>query len=201
MMAQVITLMYRVLIADDEESIRGLLQAHVEHLGHEVVGVAEDGEEAVRFASDVQPDLAILDIRMPVLDGIEAAHRILEVHPCPVIFLTGYAEEELLSRAEETGAFYYLMKPFRSEDLAPAIALSVARFRQLQEREKALAKAKDDLEARKTVERAKGVLIDQHGMSEHDAFRAIHFAARRSNLPMSKIAEQILETGQPPDNE
>jgi len=189
---------YRVLIADDEEPIRGLLKAHIENQGHEVIGLAEDGEEAVRLAEQFQPDLAILDIRMPVMDGIEAANQILEAHPCPVIFLTGYAEEELLSRAEETGAFYYLLKPFRSEDLAPAITLSVARFRQLQERERALAKAKEDLEGRKVVERAKGILIDTHGMSEHDAFRTIHFAARRSNQPMAKVAEEIIATGQPP---
>ena len=163
--------------------------------------MAADGEEAVRLAEDRQPDLAILDIRMPVVDGIEAANRILEFHPCPVIFLTGYAEEELLSRAEETGAFYYLLKPFRAEDLAPAITLSVARFRQLQEREKALMKAKEDLDARKVVERAKGILIDKHGMSEHDAFRAIHFAARRKNKPMASVAEGIIETGMPPSTE
>lgn len=190
--------MYRVLIADDEEAIRGLLRAHIENQGHEVVGTAENGEEAVRMAAEHRPDLAILDIRMPEMDGIEAANQILEVHPCPVIFLTGYAEEELLSRAEETGAFYYLLKPFRSEDLAPAITLSVARFRQLQERERALAKAKEDLEARKVVERAKGILIDAHGMSEHDAFRTIHFAARRSNKPMVQVAEEIISTGNPP---
>lgn len=162
------------------------------------MGVAQDGEEAVRLAEQYQPDLAILDIRMPVMDGIEAANQMLEIHPCAVIFLTGYAEEELLSRAEETGAFYYLLKPFRAEDLAPAITLSVARFRQSQEREKALAKAKEDLEGRKIVERAKGILIDSHGMSEHEAFRAIHFAARRTNTPMSKVAEGIIVTGQPP---
>jgi len=193
--------MYRVLIADDEQPIRELLKAHIEMLGHEVIAMAEDGEEAVQFAQHTQPDLAILDIKMPVLDGIEAANRILETHPCPVIFLTGYAEEELLSKAEETGAFYYLLKPFRAEDLAPAITLSVARFRQLQEREKALAKAKEDLDARKIVERAKGILIDKHGMSEHDAFRAIHFSARRTNRPMAKVAEEIVSTGQPPVSE
>jgi response regulator NasT len=167
-------------------------------LGHEVIALAADGEEAVQYAEHGQPDLAILDIKMPEMDGIEAANRILETHPCPVIFLTGYAEEELLSRAEETGAFYYLLKPFRAEDLAPAITLSVARFRQLKEREKALAKAKEDLDGRKIVERAKGILIDKHGMSEHDAFRAIHFSARRTNQPMSKVAEGIIETGLPP---
>jgi response regulator NasT len=94
-----------------------------------------------------------------------------------------------------------LLKPFRAEDLAPAITLSVARFRQLQEREKALVKAKEDLDARKIVERAKGILIDKHGMSEHDAFRAIHFSARRTNRPMSKVAEEIVETGEPPASE
>ena len=193
--------MYRVLIADDEPAIRELLKAHIEMLGHEVIAMAEDGEEAVQYAQHTQPDLAILDIKMPVLDGIEAANRILETHPCPVIFLTGYAEEELLSKAEETGAFYYLLKPFRAEDLAPAITLSVARFRQLQEREKALMKAKEDLDARKIVQRAKAILIDKHGMSDHDAFRAIHFSARRTNRPMSKVAEEIVSTGEPPSTE
>ncbi|MDQ2986532.1 MAG: response regulator [Armatimonadota bacterium] len=190
--------MYRVLIADDEEPIRLLLKEHIENLGHEVVAMAEDGEEAVLYAQDRQPDLAILDIRMPVVDGIEAANRILEIHPCAVIFLTGFAEEELLSRAEESGAFYYLLKPFRAQDLAPAITLSVARFRQLQERSRALAKAMEDLDARKIVERAKGILIDKHGMTEHEAFRAIHFSARRTNQPMAKVSEKIIETGEPP---
>lgn len=190
--------MYRVLIADDDDDVRSLLRAQIERLGHEVVGEASNGEEAIRLAEETQPEMAILDIRMPGTDGIDAANAILDRAPCPVIFLTGYAEEELVSRAGEAGAFYYLIKPFRSEDLAPAMTLSAARFRQMQEKEKALDRARQDLEARKLVERAKGMLMDQHGLTEQEAFKKIHFAARNSNRPMAAVAMEVLESGQLP---
>jgi response regulator NasT len=184
--------LYRVLIADDDEATRDLLKAQIERLGHAVVGEAGDGAAAVALAEQERPDMAILDIRMPGTDGIDAANEILDRAPCAVIFLTGYAEEELVSRAEEAGAFYYLMKPFRSEDLAPAMTLSAARFRQMQEKEKALKKARADLEDRKLVERAKGKLMDAQGMTEHEAFKKIHFAARNANKQMVEIAREIL---------
>ena len=190
--------MYRVLIADDDEQVRGLLRLQIERLGHEVVAEASNGADAVRLAQENSPDMAILDIRMPVTDGIDAANEILDKAPCPVIFLTGYAEEELVSRAGEAGAFYYLMKPFRSEDLAPAMTLSAARFRQMQEKERLLTQAREDLEARKTIERAKGMLMDQHGLTEKEAFRKIHFAARNTNRPMAAVAVEVLESGRVP---
>ncbi len=190
--------MYRVLIADDDEQVRGLLRIQIERLGHEVVAEASNGADAVKLAQENKPDMAILDIRMPVTDGIDAANEILDKAPCPVIFLTGYAEEELVSRAGEAGAFYYLMKPFRSEDLAPAMTLSAARFRQMQEKERLLTQAREDLESRKTIERAKGILMDQHGLTEQEAFRKIHFAARNTNRPMAAVAVEVLESGRVP---
>lgn len=189
---------YRVLIADDDEAVRSLLRAQIERLGHEVVGEASDGRKAVELAETLRPDMAILDIRMPGHDGIDAANEILDKAPCPVIFLTGYAEEDLVSRAGEAGAFYYLMKPFRAEDLAPAMTLSAARFRQMQEKERLLDQARHDLEERKLVERAKGILMDQHGLTEQEAFRKIHFAARNSNRPMAAVAVEVLESGRVP---
>lgn len=190
--------MYRVLIADDDEDVRGLVRAHIENLGHEVVVEATNGEEAVKLAVEVKPDVAILDIRMPGMTGIDAAHEIMNTAPCPIIFLTAYAEEEIISGAGSSGAFYYLVKPFRAEDLAPAITLSIIRFNQMQETARELEKAKQDLEDRKIIEKAKGVLIDKFQMSEHEAFRKIHFTARSTNRPMVAVATEILESGQMP---
>jgi AmiR/NasT family two-component response regulator len=190
--------MYRVLIADDDTDVRALLRTHIERLGHEIVAEACDGEEAVEMAVQHKPDMAILDIRMPKMDGIDAANLILERAPCPVIFLTGYAEEDMVSRAGEAGAFYYLMKPFRGEDLAPALTLTAARYRQLQEKEKALEQAKQDLEARKLIERAKGLLMEKLGISEQEAFKKIHFAARNSNKAMAAVAAEVVASGNLP---
>lgn len=190
--------MYRVLIADDDDAVRELLKLQLERLGHEVVAQARDGAEAIDLAERHHPDLAILDIRMPVADGIDAAKGILEKSPCPVIFLTGYAEEDTLARAEEAGAYYYMMKPFRSEDLTPAITISMARFKQLKEKERLVTQARKDLEDRKTIEKAKGLLMDEHRMTEQDAFRAIHFAARNSNKTMALVAQEVLSSGKAP---
>lgn len=187
--------MYRVLIADDDDGVREILRIQVERLGHTVLAEARNGREAVDFANQHHPDMAILDIRMPVMDGIDAANEILETAPCAVIFLTAFAEEDMIARAGESGAFYYLVKPFRSEELAPAMALSMARFHQYQEARRLLEKAKQDLADRKTIERAKGMLMQLHGLSEQDAFSRIHFAARSKNKTTVAVAEEVISTG------
>ncbi|MGI8924500.1 MAG: ANTAR domain-containing response regulator [Fimbriimonadales bacterium] len=190
--------MYRLLIADDDDDVRELLRAQLERLGHNVVAEARNGEEAVRLAAQHAPNMAILDVRMPIMDGIDAAHKILHDNPCPVIFLTAYVEEDTVARAGETGAFYYLVKPFRTEDLAPAMTLSAARFNQYQNAQYLLERAKKDLDDRKTIERAKGLLMEQFGLTEQEAFKKIHFAARNSNRHTAAVAAEVLESGQVP---
>lgn len=182
----------RVLIAEDESLTRTILRARLEKLGHQVVAEAENGLQAVEAARATKPDVILMDIRMPEMDGIEAARQIVAEHPCALLFLTAYNDEELVEQATETGALAYLMKPFRKEDLAPALEVAIRRFRQLQDQNQEIACLKEALETRKRIERAKGILMDRHGMTEQDAFSYIHFTARNQNKKMREIAERIL---------
>lgn len=182
----------RVLIAEDESLTRTLLRARLEKLGHQVVGEAENGLQAVETARTTRPDVIIMDIRMPEMDGIEAARQITGERPCAILFLTGFADEGLVEQAGEAGALAYLMKPFRKEDLAPALEVAVRRFRQIQSQSKEIDDLKEALETRKVIERAKGILMDRHGMSEEEAFKRIHFQARNQNKKMREIAESII---------
>lgn len=182
----------RVLIAEDESLTRTILRARLEKLGHQVVAEAENGLQAVEAARATKPDVILMDIRMPEMDGIEAARQIVAEHPCALLFLTAYNDEELVEQATETGALAYLMKPFRKEELAPALEVAIRRFRQLQDQNQEIACLKEALETRKRIERAKGILMDRHGMTEQDAFSYIHFTARNQNKKMREIAERIL---------
>ena len=181
----------RILIAEDETIIRLDLRGLLEREGHEVCAEARNGEEAVELAVLHRPDLAILDVRMPRLDGIEAARRIIADRPVPIVMLTAYGEQELVSRAVEAGVFGYLTKPFRESDLGPAIQTACARHEDLvglREEAESLAEA---LAARKAIERAKGLLMAQAGLSEDEAYRRLRRASQESGRPLRVIAEAL----------
>ncbi len=184
----------RILIAEDETIIRLDLRDLLVRAGHEVVGEARDGEEAVALARALEPDLAIMDVKMPRLDGIEAAKRILDERPMPIVLLTAYGQQELVSRAVEAGVFGYLVKPFREQDLVPAIETARARHGELaavREEADSLAEA---LAARKAIERAKGLLMEKEGLAEADAFDRLRRASQVSGRPLRVIAEAVIDT-------
>jgi AmiR/NasT family two-component response regulator len=159
-----------------------------------VVGEARDGEEAVALAHELEPDLAILDVKMPKLDGIEAARKIMAERPIPIVMLTAYGQNELVSRAVEAGVFGYLVKPFRESDLLPAIQTARARHEELtalREEAESLAEA---LVARKAIERAKGLLMEKERLSEQDAFARLRKASQMSGRPLKVVAEAIVAT-------
>jgi response regulator NasT len=182
----------RVLIAEDEALTRTILRARLEKLGHQVIADAENGAQAVEAATAGKPDVIIMDIRMPEMDGIEAARRIVETNPCAILFLTAFSEDTLVEKAGETGALAYLMKPFRKEDLAPALEIAVRRFRQIQSQKTEIDSLKESLETRKVIDRAKGILMDRQGLTEDQAFKKIHFQARNENKKMREIAQSII---------
>jgi AmiR/NasT family two-component response regulator len=187
----------RILIAEDETIIRLDLRDLLERSGHEIVAEARDGEEAVALAREHEPELAIMDVKMPKLDGIEAAKRILEERPIPIVMLTAYGQEEIVSRAVEAGVFGYLVKPFREQDLVPAIATARARHEELAAVREEAESLADALAARKAIERAKGLLMAKEGLSEADAFDRLRKASQVSGRPMKVIAEAVVATLDP----
>jgi response regulator NasT len=184
----------RILIAEDETIIRLDLREILERAGFEVCAEARDGEEAVELALSEQPDLAILDVKMPRVDGIEAARRILGERPIPIVILTAYGQDELVSRAVEAGVFGYLVKPFRETDLLPAIHAARARHAELQELREEAESLAEALATRKLVERAKGLLMAREGLSEEDAFARLRRASQVSGRPMRVVAEALIAT-------
>ena len=184
----------RILIAEDETIIRLDLRALLESAGFAVCGEAKDGQEAIDLARSEQPDLAVLDVKMPKLDGIEAARRILEERPIPIVMLTAYGQEELVSRAVEAGVFGYLVKPFREQDLVPAIATARARHEELSAVRQEAESLADALAARKAIERAKGLLMEKEGLSETAAFDRLRRASQVSGRPLKVIAEAVIAT-------
>jgi response regulator NasT len=184
----------RILIAEDETIIRLDLRELLEQAGFEVVAEARDGEEAVELARSTGPDLALLDVKMPRVDGIEAARRILDQRAIPIVMVTAYGEEELVARAVEAGVFGYLVKPFRESDLLPAIATARARHEELvalREEADSLAEA---LAARKAIERAKGLLMEREGLTENEAFARLRKASQISGRPLKVVAEALIAT-------
>jgi len=184
----------RILIAEDETIIRLDLRGLLEREGHEVCAEARDGEEAVELAVLHRPELAILDVRMPRLDGIEAARRIIADRPLPIVMLTAYGEQELVSRAVEAGVFGYLTKPFRESDLGPAIQTACARHDDLVGLRKEAESLAEALAARKAIERAKGLLMAKEGLSEEDAFARLRKASQVSGKPLKVVAEAVVAT-------
>jgi response regulator NasT len=184
----------RVLIAEDETIIRLDLRGLLEGAGHEVCAEARDGVEAVELARSEQPDVALLDVKMPRLDGIEAAKQILDERPIPIVMLTAYGQQELVSRAVEAGVFGYLVKPFREGDLLPAIQTASARHEELVALRDEAESLADALAARKAIERAKGILMQQEGLSEQDAFARLRKASQVSGRPLKVVAEALIAT-------
>jgi response regulator NasT len=174
----------RILIAEDETIIRLDLRALLEKSGLEVCAEARDGAEAVELARSEQPDLAIMDVKMPRLDGIEAARRILDERPIPIVMLTAYGQDELVSRAVEAGVFGYLVKPFRESDLLPAIATARARHEELVALREEAESLSEALAARKVIERAKGLLMAKEGLTESEAFDRLRRASQVSGRPL-----------------
>jgi AmiR/NasT family two-component response regulator len=184
----------RILVAEDETIIRLDLRELLERAGFEVCAEARDGEEAVELARSEQPDLAIMDVKMPRVDGIEAARRILDDRPIPIVMLTAYGQEELVSRAVEAGVFGYLVKPFREQDLLPAIQAARARHAELQEVREEAESLAEALAARKVIERAKGLLMEKEKLSEQDAFARLRRASQVSGRSLKVIAEAVVAT-------
>jgi AmiR/NasT family two-component response regulator len=184
----------RVLIAEDETIIRLDLRSLLENNGFSVCGEARDGVEAVEQAMVLIPDLILMDIKMPRLDGIEAARRILDHRPVPIVMLTAFGHEELVARAVASGVFGYLAKPFREQDVIPALVAAQARFEEFAEVKIQAASLLEALEARKAIERAKGILMAKEGLTEDQAFARLRRASQRSGRPMKVIADAVAAT-------
>ena len=190
----------RVVIAEDEALIRLDLKEMLEEEGYSVVAEAGDGESAVEHVTTLRPDLVILDIKMPVLDGISAAERIAAERIAPVVILTAFSQRELVERARDAGAMAYLVKPFTKADLVPAIEIAASRFQETSALESEVATLKDRLEVRKILDRAKGKLQAEHGLSEPEAFRWIQKTSMDQRLAMRAVAERLLDGGMAPDS-
>ena len=184
----------RILVAEDETIIRLDLRALLEQAGFEVCGEARDGMEAVELARELEPDLAVMDVKMPRLDGIDAARRILEERPIPIVMVTAYGQDEIVSRAVEAGVFGYLVKPFREQDLLPAIHTARARHDELQALRAEAESLAEALAARKAIERAKGVLMAKEGLTEQEAFERLRRASQLSGRPLKVVAEALVAT-------
>ena len=185
----------RVVIAEDEVLIRMDLAEMLGEEGYEVVGQAADGQQGVELAEQLRPDLVILDVKMPVLDGIAAAERIAAQRIAPVVILTAFSQRELVERARDAGAMAYLVKPFSQSDLAPAIEMAVSRFGEIAMLEAEVADLHERLETRKAVERAKAVLQKDLGLSEPAAFRWIQKTAMDLRLSMRQVADGVITHG------
>ena len=185
----------RVVIAEDQALIRMDLAEMLAEEGYQVVGQAADGEEAVALAEQHRPDLVVLDVKMPRLDGISAAQRIAEQRIAPVVILTAFGQRELVERARDAGAMAYVVKPFTKNDLVPAIEMAVSRYAEIALLESEVAELHERLETRKAVDRAKGVLQKQLELSEPEAFRWIQKTAMDLRLSMRQVAEGVVRHG------
>ncbi|NJC70467.1 response regulator [Planosporangium thailandense] len=182
----------RVLIAEDEALIRLDLREMLVEEGYDVVGEAADGETAVRLAEDLRPDLVILDIKMPIMDGLAAAEKIAAGRIAPVVILTAFSQRELVERARAAGAMAYLVKPFQKSDLVPAIEIALSRFSEMAALEDEVANLQERLETRKAIERAKGMLMTAYDMNEPEAFKWIQRTAMDHRMTMREVADRIL---------
>jgi response regulator NasT len=181
-----------VLVAEDEALIRLDLVEMLREEGYDVVGEAGDGETAVRLAEELKPDLVIMDIKMPIMDGLAAAEKIASARIAPVVILTAFSQRELVERARAAGAMAYLVKPFQKSDLVPAIEIALSRFAEVSALEAEVASLTDRLETRKAVERAKGLLMTTYGMTEPKAFKWIQRTAMDHRMTMREVAERII---------
>jgi len=183
----------RVVIAEDEALIRLDLKEMLEEEGYSVAGEAGDGRTALELAAELRPDLVILDVKMPVLDGISAAEQIASQRIAPIVILTAFSQRDLVERARDAGAMAYLVKPFTKADLVPAIEMAVSRFAEIRALESEMQTLQDRLEARKLLDRAKGLLQAEYGLNEPEAFRWIQKTSMDLRMTMRKVAEAVLE--------
>jgi len=182
----------RVVIADDESIVRMDLKEMLTTLNYLVVGEVGDGQSAVNLARELRPDVVLMDIKMPDMDGIEAAKILTEEQIAPVVLLTAYSQKDLVDRAKEAGVVGYLVKPFREADLLPAIEVALARFSEFKQMNQEVHDLQDALETRKVVDRAKGILMDAQGLEEQEAFRRIQKMSMNTRKPMKEVAEAII---------
>ncbi len=182
----------RVLIADDDPIILLDLKQMLESQGYEVVGEAEDGQKAVDLARDLNPDVCILDIKMPKMDGIEAVSIITDEEIAPCIMITSYNDSELINRAAAAGTFAYLVKPYNPRDLPPAIEVARSRYDQNRDLGKEVKDLTEKLETRKLIDRAKGILMDEHKLSESEAYRRIQLQSMNLRKSMKEVAEAVI---------
>ncbi|QKT07115.1 response regulator [Gordonia sp. X0973] len=186
----------RVLVAEDDSLIRMDLVEMLREEGYEVVGEAPNGQVAVDLTESLSPDLVIMDIKMPVRDGIDAATEIAAKRLAPVVMLTAFSQRDFIEKARDAGAMAYLVKPFSKADLTPAIEVAVSRYRELQALEAEVESVQETLEARKLIDRAKGLLMSQHAMTEPEAFAWIQRAAMDRRTTMKQVAEVVIENVQ-----
>jgi len=182
----------RVVVAEDEALIRLDLTELLEEHGYQVVGQASDGEEAVALATELEPDLVVMDVKMPKMDGITAADKIAEDRICAVVMLTAFSQRDLIERAKEAGAMAYVVKPFDASDVVPAIEIALARFAEIRAVEDEISDLEERLESRKVVDQAKGILQSSLGLTEPEAFRWIQKTAMDLRKPMREVAQGVI---------
>lgn len=182
----------KVVVAEDEALIRMDVVATLKEAGYDIVGEGADGEEAIKLATELEPDLVVMDIKMPKLDGISAAEKIAELK-IPIVLLTAFSQADLVTRAAEAGAMAYVTKPFKPSDLLPAIQIALSRHEELVSLEQEIADLNDRLETRKLMDRAKGLLQSKMKLSEPEAFRWIQKASMDRRLTMSQVAKAVIE--------
>ena len=183
---------WRIIVADDESLIRLDLREMLTHLGYDVIAEASEGRTAVDLARNLRPDLLIMDIKMPGLDGIAAAEELTRERIAPVVLVTAYSDQALVERARDAGVVGYVVKPFREAELMPVIELSRARFNEFRTLEREVGDLRDALETRKVIERAKGVLMEVHGLREAEAFHRIRKTSMDARKSMKEVAEAVL---------
>jgi response regulator NasT len=182
----------RIILAEDDSVIRMDLREELQRQGYLVVGDVGDGQSAINLARELRPDLIIMDIRMPELDGIEAARVLTNERLAPVVLLTAFSDDELIERAREAGVVNYVTKPWRQSDLKPAIEIALARFQEFREMESQVKTLEEQLTTRKVVEKAKGMLMEKYKLTEQEAFRRIQKLSMNNRKSMREVAEAIL---------
>lgn len=182
----------KILLADDEAILRLDLREMLADAGHDIVGEAANGQEAVKLARELRPDFIIMDVKMPIMDGITAAKTIAEENIAPVLLLTAYSQQDIVEKASDAGVIAYLVKPIREEQLFPAMEIAVNRFAQVQKLSAELDDLKDSLETRKLLDRAKGILMTAHGMTEQEAYRKMQQFSMAKRISLKELAESII---------